>query len=191
MFRRGASSHTYIIWLKGEGKNMTSGWGQVVTQIRHVAVSLYALTRPGASPRIFEWGGGVGYEILVGGERLDERVKHRQGANLPPKYPKNRKRHRIWAILSSNLEGTSPPLLNLSLWGTRSLRPPSRFRRPLTRRTHWHQSRIYMSIISFWPQVIGKLFVTSDDLRWSLEGQCWKISLRVSINALCHAILFK
>ena len=26
-----------------------------------------------------------------------------------PKYPKNRKMHRIWAVLFSNLEGTSPP----------------------------------------------------------------------------------
>ena len=43
-------------------------------------------------------------------------------ANLPPKYPKNRKRHRIWATSLSNLEWTS--LLNLSLEGTRPLRPP-------------------------------------------------------------------
>ena len=32
----------------------------------------------------------------------------RQVANLPPKYPKNRKRYRIWALSFSNLEGTSP-----------------------------------------------------------------------------------
>ena len=30
-------------------------------------------------------------------------------ANLPPKYPKNPKKHRIWATSFSNLEPTSPP----------------------------------------------------------------------------------
>ena len=32
-----------------------------------------------------------------------------QCGHLPPKYPKNRKRHRIWATSFSNLVGTSPP----------------------------------------------------------------------------------
>ena len=42
--------------------------------------------------------------------------------NLPPKCPKNRKRHRIWTTSFSNLEGTSPP--NFSLRVARPLRPP-------------------------------------------------------------------
>ena len=40
---------------------------------------------------------------------LVEGTNRRLVAKLPPKYPKNRKRHRIWAALSSNLEGTFPP----------------------------------------------------------------------------------
>ena len=36
-------------------------------------------------------------------------TNRRQVANLHPKYPKNRKSHRIWATSFSNLEGMSPP----------------------------------------------------------------------------------
>ena len=43
-------------------------------------------------------------------------------ANLSQKYSKNRKRHRIWAILLSNL-GRRPLLIFFSLRGTRPLGP--------------------------------------------------------------------
>ena len=66
------------------------------------------LLYPGVSPRIFEWG-----------------TNRRQVANLPPKYPKNRKRHRIWATSFSNLG--ERPLLNISQEGTRPLRPSPAF----------------------------------------------------------------
>ena len=36
-------------------------------------------------------------------------MNHRHCGQLTPKYPKNRKRHRIWAASFSNLEETSPP----------------------------------------------------------------------------------
>ena len=72
----------------------------------------------GASPQIFEWG-----------------TNRWQVADLSPKYPTNRKRHWIWAISFSNLEGTFL-LFFFSMEGTRPLRLP-RFRRPW----HFHLSR--------------------------------------------------
>ena len=55
--------------------------------------------------------------FLVGGNESSA------GGQPTTKYPKNRKRHRIWAISFSNLEGTSPP--NFSLRWKCSVRPPA------------------------------------------------------------------
>ena len=46
---------------------------------------------------------GRRHEFLSGG------TNRRQVANLSPKYPKNRKRHRIWATSFTNQDGTPPP----------------------------------------------------------------------------------
>ena len=54
-------------------------------------------------------------------------TNRRQVANLHPKYPKNRKIHRIRATSCSNLEGTSPP----KFWGTRPLPPPPPLSTPM------------------------------------------------------------
>ena len=51
-------------------------------------------------------------------------TNRRQVANLHPKYPKNRKSHRIWTTSFSILGGTSPP--KFVTGGTRL----PRFRRP-------------------------------------------------------------
>ena len=64
---------------------------------------------------------GVTTDFWVGNESS-------AGGQPIPKYPNNRKRRRIWAVLFSNLGGR--PLLNFSLEGTRPLRLPPRFRRP-------------------------------------------------------------
>ena len=56
-----------------------------------------------------------------------EGTNRRQVANLPQKYPKNRKMHRNWVISSSNQEGTSPPKF---VTGGDASPPSPRFRRP-------------------------------------------------------------
>ena len=61
-----------------------------------------------------------------------EGTNYRQVANLPPKYSKNRKRHRIWATSSSNLEGTSPP--KFVTGGDASLPPPPPLPTPMALR---------------------------------------------------------
>ena len=54
----------------------------------------------------------VFHVVFASGRRhgfLSGGTNRQQVANLSPKYRNNRKRHRIWAVLFSNLERTSPP----------------------------------------------------------------------------------
>ena len=63
------------------------------TIFRRVLLSESNCLGPWASPRFFEWEGRIICSV----------------ATCHPKYPKNRKRHRIWATSFSNLVGTSTP----------------------------------------------------------------------------------
>ena len=65
-------------------------------------------------------------------------TNRQQMANLPPKYPKYLKRHRIWATSFSNLEGTSLP--KFFTGGNASPpSPPPPLSTPMSRRLLWRR----------------------------------------------------
>ena len=128
-------------------------------------------TIPGTSPRIFEWRGRIVGRWPTYPQR--------------PKYPKNWKRHRIWAISFSNLEGTTPPPLTFPPSASRvpSVPPPPPLSTPMDDTVPSH--RRHQGRAGWWPhQAHGMELMTSSIYRRLLDERRWYTLLKESPRRL-------